>query len=221
MKQAGRCYQHLSALTITFLLTQEPIMAKADSIAPFPADIDRDAFGHWLSGLTDGEGCFMLVCHLRKRRHSVARMQPSARFQIQLRDDELPILRKIQSYFGCGNIHTYVTKKGTHPIGSFESRSIVELIQVIVPHFLRYPLRAKKARDFAIWKEGVTLLASKICDSTFSVVTPRNTRRGRSRWDAGSVEQFKAFHDSLRLQRSYQSPVITTAPAREQPGLWW
>src|SRR6185295_12914380 len=29
-------------------------------IPPFPPEINRVAFGNWLSGLTDGEGCFFL-----------------------------------------------------------------------------------------------------------------------------------------------------------------
>jgi hypothetical protein len=36
-------------------------MVTRDPIEPFPADIDRDAFGHWLSGFTDGESLPMPV----------------------------------------------------------------------------------------------------------------------------------------------------------------
>ena len=39
-------------------------MAKTKSIIPsFPAEIDRDRFGDWLSGFVDGEGCFGLNWH--------------------------------------------------------------------------------------------------------------------------------------------------------------
>src|SRR5271166_4959100 len=76
-------------------------MAKAKSIiAPFPPDIDRFRFGDYVSGFVDGEGSFTLGWHKKQRTGMVA-------FVVQQRQDDSPILRLIQSFFGCGAI-TYL-----------------------------------------------------------------------------------------------------------------
>ncbi len=190
-------------------------MAKADSIPPFPSDIDRDAFGHWLSGLTDGEGSFMLAVINRNNQ----RKQPVARFQIKLRSDEFPILQMIQSYWECGaGVHGECRGNGHCPMRSFNTRRIIDLVKVVVPHFRRYPLRAKKARDFTIWAQGVALIASKICDSSGLFVLPHN--QYLRRWDAHSMAKFTSLHDALKLQRKYQSPAVVPVPIKDQPGLF-
>src|SRR5262245_6823756 len=74
-------------------------MADRHSIPAFPFDIDRDEFAHWLTGFTDGEGCFQLrLADTRGRRN------PYACFGINLRADDVEILRQIQSFWQCGNL---------------------------------------------------------------------------------------------------------------------
>jgi|SRR5215471_4008869 len=125
--------------------------AKAPSIPPFPTGIDRDAFGHWLSGFVDGEGCFAVQANRYRR----------AFFTLSLRADELPILQQIQSFLGCGRFHPHrrpPEKKNQNPAVTFAVRDVCSLMNSIVPHFERYPLRAKKAADFVVWKQMVQIL---------------------------------------------------------------
>src|SRR5215467_3440298 len=129
-------------------------MAGKHSIPPvypaFPDDIDPDAFGHWLSGFTDGEGCFYAGCDGRYRR---------AFFTLALRLDDRPILELTRSFLACGSFHLREPRKPTHaPALIFAVRDIHSLWNKIVPHFERYPLRAKKANDFLIWKQAVIIL---------------------------------------------------------------
>lgn len=74
----------------------------------------------------------------------------------------MAILETIRSYLQCGNI--YISKR-THndgcsrkPTAIFHISGMNDLASVIVPHFDKYSLRAKKAGDFKIWKEGVAIL---------------------------------------------------------------
>lgn len=120
---------------------------------------DREAFGHWLSGFTDGEGNFHLARHAR-----VLKSGPSKGFQaffrIGLRSDDREIVESIQSYWGCG--HIYYTSKPNgksliqNPQIKYHVTDIASLMEIVVPHFEEFPLRAKKAADFSIWKEAVT-----------------------------------------------------------------
>ena len=134
-------------------------MATAYSIPPFPPDIDRDAFGHWLSGFVDGEGCFMLKIHRTRGKNKTYEMF-SARFEMLLRSDDRPILELIHSFWGVGGV-TDKKRLGTaKPATRYYASSTPELAAVLVPHFLQYPLRAKKRRDFEVWRQGVELLHS-------------------------------------------------------------
>ena len=123
-------------------------------IAPFPENIDRIAFGWYVSGFTDGEGCFSLFADCRTRRgKKQERPTPSASFAINLRRDDIGILELIQSYFRCGAI---VYGKTRH-LCLLRFRKLEEL-DVIVKHFEVFTLLAKKKNDFAVWRDGVRLM---------------------------------------------------------------
>src|SRR5215831_4963271 len=182
-------------------------MATDHSITPFPADLDRDAFGHWLSGFTDGEGCFLL--QFRKMGTAFIGV---ARFVIKLRQDDEEIVRLIHSYFGVGYVH-YPRHLDPRINGkdqvAYQAQRTRDMAGVIVPHFERYPLRAKKQRDFAIWRQGVEVL---------SRVQGRH-KRGRKgnglgrrginyRWTAAERTEFEELAEAIRRQRRFDAPAI-------------
>ena len=130
-------------------------------VPPFPGDLDRHAFGHWLSGLTDGEGCFLLKVHHYAEDHPLRPGQTcgiSAQFDVQLRADDAPIIRLIHSFWACGTLIRTPGRGGRErPLVRLQIKTWCDLATVLVPHFETYPLRAKKARDFAIWRQAVLL----------------------------------------------------------------
>src|SRR4051812_19925163 len=101
-----------------------------------------DAFGHWLAGFVDGEGCFSIT-----QPHAYKR---SCRcdFTITLRDDDGPILEEIQKQLGVGRLSRHVRKvnpKNGKPQARYSVATKRETL-VIVGTFDRFPLRAKKAK---------------------------------------------------------------------------
>ncbi len=164
---------------------------------------NRDAFGHWLSGFTDGEGCFLLRL-IKGRRHFTG----SARFQIGLRRDDSEILHQIREFWNIGNTSYYQNKhhgKGGGEINvcKFTVDALSDVLSVVIPHFERYPLRAKKQRDFIIWKQG-----AEICQRVLS--KPTNGRIGHHgpvrRWTKHDLDEFETLRDLIRAQRQYNAP---------------
>jgi hypothetical protein len=166
----------------------------------FPAEIDRDEFGTWLSGFTDGEGSFVLT--LDKRDYVV----PKAHFGIALRDDDAEILYQIQSYFDCGGVYPVKRRKMSNgrmnnPGKVFGIGNTVDLVREIIPQFENYPLRAKKRHDFLIWKEGVLLM--------YEVLNRRHpktsdTNKFLAKWTELELERFTLLEQALKEQRKYR-----------------
>lgn len=175
-------------------------MATHHPIAPFPGDLDRDAFGHWLSGFVDGEGCFFLSC-MRKRQRE--RRTPCAVFKLSLRSDDAEVLSLIRSFWGVGNIlatGNARSKTRAKPATIYTVGCAADQERILVPHFDRYPLRAKKRNDFLIWKDAVQLIMGV------------KGRRGRRKWSAAEYARFRNLHDALRHQRKFsEGPVAAPA----------
>jgi len=100
----------------------------------------------WLSGFTDGEACFFF----RTR-------EPTPGFKIALRADDLPILEAIRAEFG-GSLRVNRVRHRNGPNWKPQAELTIsgkrDLVR-LVAYFDRFPLRAKKARDYAIWRRGV------------------------------------------------------------------
>jgi hypothetical protein len=106
-----------------------------------------DDLGHWLAGFTDGEGCFQIRV---QRRHRVF----NTHFSIALRVDDRPILDELQRRLGVGVVRSYesVPPRAGRAIWEVGTQAgCCRLIEI----FDHYPLRAKKRRDYAIWREAV------------------------------------------------------------------
>ena len=178
-------------------------------------DTDRDAFGHWLAGFADGEGCFYLGWMVRRDR---LYPRPIAYFYITLRSDDRAILESIRSYWGAGSIygHSHTSKdRNSRPRSSFWVHRAREVGEVIIPHFERHPLRAKKRRDFEIWRQGAGLI--------YSVWQRPYLSRGRHgalpKWSDAEREQFGSLVVALREQRQFPGEgVPEMAPPPRGPG---
>lgn len=123
---------------------------------PTYPDIDRD-FANWLAGFIDGEGSFSI------RRVGTGGKTKTfyCGLRIGLRDDDAAILDEIVSRTGLGKVYSFASRAAVadgqmfrNPVREWvvqrkaDSRRLVEILDA-------HPLRAKKGRDYAIWREAV------------------------------------------------------------------
>lgn len=107
-------------------------------------DYVDERFGFWFAGLVDGEGCF----YIGERNCS---------FTIKLRADDADLLRWVRDQLG-GELGT-LRFTGVDVIGA--RRPQVALVVAarqqsvwLTRVFDAFPLRSKKARDYAVWREA-------------------------------------------------------------------
>jgi hypothetical protein len=97
----------------------------------------------FVTGLAEGEGCFCVSFAKRQKMRMGLEVRPS--FALSLNERDRSLLVDLQTYFGCGAIRHSRSDRTL----KYESRSVDELIEHVVPHFERYPLRGSKAWSFA------------------------------------------------------------------------
>lgn len=112
--------------------------------------------GDYIAGFVDGEGCFVLKFHRdvrHERRGNPTYFYWGVEFAILLRWDDRDILESIKSTLDCGNIST--AKRGAV---RYAVENKTDLVKKIIPFFEANKLRAKKLRDFELWKEAVMII---------------------------------------------------------------
>ena len=104
---------------------------------------------HYVTGFVDGEGCFSIsVGRVRFRVPEVRLI-----FEIELREDDEPILQEIQKTLGCGYIYRleYDRYKKWRPHVKFKVSSFKDIRGKIIPFFKKYPPQAKKKKQFELF----------------------------------------------------------------------
>jgi hypothetical protein len=185
-------------------------------IPAFPEDVNRDDFGHWLSGFTDAEASFILREQLFKKRN---RFYYFAYYRITLRDDDEATLRLIRSYWQCGNLHNATNQRSkipnAKPTATYAVNRVADLVRVVVPHFERFPLMAKKRNDFSVWRRGVMLMDSvqKRRMRHFQGHAPGYYGGTFPKWTESEREQFRSIAAELRGQRQYPGETAFEPPS--------
>lgn len=96
----------------------------------------------YVTGLTEGEGCFHISFSYRKKLKVGIETRPS--FSITLNRRDLMLLQGVHQYFDCGTVR-YSQGDRTY---KYETRSVAELVDRVIPHFETHPLRGDKQNDF-------------------------------------------------------------------------
>lgn len=150
-KCCSRCNQHLgpehfdlSPRGFKYPYCKQCRVESGAAIAPWEPPID-DGFGHWLAGFIDGEGCF---------RIGETRQGFSCRFYIGIRADDRPIIEEIHKLTGLGHVNNRRAVGDWNPQITWDISSKTDCYRLVCL-LDRYPLRAKKKRDYAIWREAV------------------------------------------------------------------
>lgn len=147
-------------------MTEDPVEYEIRRMFELPDETDKliehitPEFGHWLAGFLDGEGHF----GVRALRNIVRRdgttyevHQCKVHLNITLRADDIGALEYIQENLGCGVIRTDILRPPANPQSIFSVNRIRDIVCVVVPTLTRYPLRAKKSREFPLWKRAAEI----------------------------------------------------------------
>ncbi len=102
----------------------------------------REFLSAYISGYTDGEGCFTVSIAPRATLLVGWEVRPG--FSVSQNGDRAEVLHAIRAYFGCGSIRPDRSDKTL----KWETRRLEEILGRIVPHFERYPLLSSKRYDF-------------------------------------------------------------------------
>ncbi len=116
--------------------------------------------GSWISGFTDGEGCFAVSVIRNSSTRFGKQIFPE--FVITQSAKSLLALQEAKDFFGCGSIvlNKRYDDHNEH-LYRYCVRSISELHHVIIPFFDEFPLRTYKRNDFEIFKKVVAMMYEK------------------------------------------------------------
>ncbi|NCO25093.1 endonuclease [Candidatus Parcubacteria bacterium] len=115
---------------------------------------------YWITGFTDGEGCFSIAVIKNKTTKFGKQIFPE--FVVTQGAKSLTALEKIKNFFGCGNI--FINKRydnHNENLYRYCVRSLGELNVKILPFFRKYPLQTYKQKDFLIFEKVVKMMIKK------------------------------------------------------------
>jgi hypothetical protein len=110
----------------------------------------RSHLPSYISGYVDGEGCFSVSISPRPTLRVGWEVRPS--LSVSQNGDRCEVLLEIQDYFACGTVRPDRSDRTL----KWEVRSLPQLIDHVIPHFVCYPIRSGKHRDFELF--------AKVCE---------------------------------------------------------
>ena len=139
-------------------------------------DKDTKLNPDFVTGLTEAEGSFSITKHkdiIIKNKVNIG-----LRFKLTMLNNEIELLQGLKLFFNCGFIG--VNKDGSV---DFLVRDIKSLNDIIIPHFVNYPLRGTKYLDFIDFKDAIDLINNKDhltkigIDKLIKISTGMNSKR--------------------------------------------
>lgn len=105
----------------------------------------------WITGFVDGEGCFYVG--INKHIEMTTGYQVLPEFTVVQHKRDIQILYALKDYFGCGVVRTNHGDRWAYRV-----RSIFDLSEIIVPFFIKYPLKSKKFLDFEKFRKILEMM---------------------------------------------------------------
>jgi len=116
----------------------------------------------YIVGLTDGEGSFSVYLHPPSEKHGSINYRVQCRYYIKMREDELPLLKKVEKFWGCGKIYFQKEyRKNQRDNYRFEIFNYQLLKNIVIPFFKKNSLQSKRIKDFKIFCEILNLALAK------------------------------------------------------------
>ena len=112
---------------------------------------------NWITGFTDGEGCFAIIIYSRKEKKT-----PSVQFSysIGLADRDILIIKKIKEFFDAGFYSIRKNKKRKDACYRCNGPNIIK--EKIIPHFDKYTLQTEKKKSYELWKKAIKIWQSDL-----------------------------------------------------------
>ena len=146
----------------------------------------REFLSAYISGYVDGEGCFTVS--ISSRRKLLAGWEVRPGFSVSQNGDRAEVLQLLQEYFGCGSIRPDRSDRTV----KWETRRLEDILDRVIPHFIRYPLVSGKRHDFERFCVVCNAMATGAHRSREGLVQIVKIARemnpsGRRRYDAEQV----------------------------------
>jgi len=109
----------------------------------------------YISGFSDGEGCFSVS--FSKRDKFLIGWETKPSFCTAQNHDRAEVLYLMQKKFKCGFMRRDMKDKTL----KYEVRSLNDLVTKVIPHFENYPLMSGKAKDFKLFKRVCILMEKR------------------------------------------------------------
>lgn len=155
----------------------------------------------WVTGFTDAEGSFTVSINKRESNNN---WQVRASFELGLHSKDKNILEDLRGFFKVGLINTRKSQNLT----SFTINKNSDLINIVIPHFSKYPLQSQKRIDFELWAKIVNCMKEKehlTPDGLFKILSLKSAlNRGlpKNMRVAKELKSIKTLERSLHLVES-------------------
>jgi len=148
---------------------------------------------YFISGLADAESTFrIIVC---KNNKSKTGWSVTAVFSIELNKIDSNLLNLYKDFFNVGRLIN-VNSKNTE---MYTVTKLKDIIEYIIPHFLKYPLLTKKKADFIIFSQIVELMKNKEHLNTTGILKILGLKASLNK--GLSDELIKAFPNYVLVER--------------------
>jgi len=107
----------------------------------------------YITGFTDGEGCFMLTI-IKDKKYKLG-WRVVCKFVISLHKKDLSLLKEFKDFFKVGNISFMGEDSIQYRVESLEG------LAVIINHFNEYPLITKKLANYTLFKLAFNIIKNK------------------------------------------------------------
>lgn len=111
---------------------------------------DKKLASWWVTGITDAEGCFSIF----EQKTSMG-IKIILGFKVTQKAHSMGILYDLERYFNCGRIHIDSRKDDAY---KFNVNKLEDILNIIIPHFDKYPLLTSKRLDYLDFKRVALMM---------------------------------------------------------------
>ena len=116
----------------------------------------------WIVGFVDGEGTFTVSIFKNEKAQRRLGWQVFPEFVVSQGEKSLNTLKFVQNYFRCGTIIKNKRYDNHHEdMYKYCVRSLKDLIEKVIPFFIKNKLKSAKKKDFLIFIKILKLIERK------------------------------------------------------------